>query len=183
MVACCRRVSALSVTSLVQPEALLAALAQEGPSVRRRLHRLLLPSYYPDAETGPATVAYLLRAAPAAGIAFCRCLQPGPGGGKESSQADATILPSFVGVNMWSGGGPMGTLLLPAEEMLAREDVEQLASELKDHLLASPPMDSTAASAPAQRQNKGKRKQPEPDPAEVCSYKQSCLRHGHLIRS
>lgn len=69
-----RRVAALSVTEIVSPEDLLHALAVETPLVANRLQKLLLPSYFPNAEEGPSLVAYLLRTRPAAGLAFCSTL-------------------------------------------------------------------------------------------------------------
>lgn len=71
--------SVLSVTNLVTPEDLLAAMATETPAVCGKIHRLLLPSYFPNAEEGPALVAYLLRTSPSAGCAFCRSVPGNPG--------------------------------------------------------------------------------------------------------
>lgn len=67
----CRRVASLAVTDIASPEDLLHALGQEAPAVAARIQRLLLPSYFPNTEEGPALVAYLLRSRPAAGLAFC----------------------------------------------------------------------------------------------------------------
>ena len=69
-----RAVAGLSFTDMVPLDALLGALAADAPPVAARLQRLLLPSFLPGPEAGPACLAQLLRASPQAGRAFCACL-------------------------------------------------------------------------------------------------------------
>ena len=60
----CRAVRGLSVVEVVPLDALLGALGSDARPVAERLHRLLLPSYFPGPEEGPACVAALLRHQP-----------------------------------------------------------------------------------------------------------------------
>ena len=60
----CRTVRDLSVVEVVPLDALLGALGSDARPVAERLHRLLLPSYFPGPEEGPACVAALLRQQP-----------------------------------------------------------------------------------------------------------------------
>ena len=60
----CRAVRDLSVVEVVPLDVLLGALGSDALPVARRLHRLLLPSYFPGLEEGPACVAALLRQQP-----------------------------------------------------------------------------------------------------------------------
>ena len=74
-----RAVRGMAVTDVVPLDALLRALAADAPPVAARLQALLAPSVLPGREAGPACLAQLLRAAPAAGRAFCAALASGPG--------------------------------------------------------------------------------------------------------
>jgi len=66
-----RGVQGLRWHEIVDIQKLLDVMSSDVPSVSGRIQRLLLPSYFPDAETGPAMVAALLRSSPPAGYAFC----------------------------------------------------------------------------------------------------------------
>lgn len=55
-------------------ETLVQAMATDSAQVAGRIQRLLLPSYFPGPEEGPALVAALLRQSPQAGRAFCQFL-------------------------------------------------------------------------------------------------------------
>ncbi len=54
----------LSFVDVVPLDTLLDVLASDSPQVAQRVHRLLLPSYFPGPEDGPACVAALLRQSP-----------------------------------------------------------------------------------------------------------------------
>ncbi|KAL3138948.1 hypothetical protein ABBQ32_005760 [Trebouxia sp. C0010 RCD-2024] len=68
------RVRELHFVDIVDVEELLGAMAQDVPQVAHRIQKLLLPSYFPDGNEGPARVAALLRQNPPAGRAFCASL-------------------------------------------------------------------------------------------------------------
>ncbi|KAG2438530.1 hypothetical protein HXX76_005081 [Chlamydomonas incerta] len=60
---------------LIAPEALLEAVAADGDEgVSRKIVRLLLPSYFPNADSGATYMAALLRRNPGAAQALCRQL-------------------------------------------------------------------------------------------------------------
>ena len=59
---------------MVPVEKLLDILAQDTAAVSERVQRLLLPTFFPNPESGPATLAHLLRTSPGAGRAFCQFL-------------------------------------------------------------------------------------------------------------
>ncbi|BDA48499.1 Condensin-2 complex subunit G2 [Coccomyxa sp. Obi] len=61
----------LSFVDVVPLDTLLNVLATDSAPVAQRVHRLLVPSYFPGPEDGPACVAALLRQCPEAGKAFC----------------------------------------------------------------------------------------------------------------
>lgn len=67
----------MSFAEVVPLEALLSALGTDAPPVAGRLQRLLLPSFLPGPEAGPACLAQLLRGSPSAGRAFCAFLAGG----------------------------------------------------------------------------------------------------------
>lgn len=69
----------MSFAEVVPLEALLSALGTDAPPVAGRLQRLLLPSFLPGPEAGPACLAQLLRGSPSAGRAFCAFLAGGAG--------------------------------------------------------------------------------------------------------
>ncbi len=54
----------LSFVDVVPLDTLLDVLATDSAPVAQRVHRLLLPSYFPGPEDGPACVAALLRQCP-----------------------------------------------------------------------------------------------------------------------
>lgn len=70
----CRGCETLPFYSVVPVEKLLDVLAQDVAPVSERIQRLLLPTFFPNADTGPALVAALLRKCPGAGKAFCQYL-------------------------------------------------------------------------------------------------------------
>ena len=70
----CRAVRGLSVVEVVPLDGLLGALGSDGRPVAERLHRLLLPSYFPGPDEGPACVAALLRQQPEVPICSHRTL-------------------------------------------------------------------------------------------------------------
>ncbi|CAL8463631.1 g3165 [Coccomyxa elongata] len=61
----------LSFVDVVPLDTLLDVLATDCAPVAQRVHRLLVPSYFPGPEDGPACVAALLRQCPEAGKVFC----------------------------------------------------------------------------------------------------------------
>lgn len=63
-----------SLGKIVPVEKLLDAMGGSSREVTARLQALLLPSYFPEPVEGAARVAGLLKAAPAAGRAFCASL-------------------------------------------------------------------------------------------------------------
>lgn len=69
-----RGVEALPFHSVVPVETLLEVMALDVAAVSERIQRLLLPTFFPNPEAGPAVVAALLRKSPAAGKAFCQYL-------------------------------------------------------------------------------------------------------------
>ena len=74
-----RAVHGMSFAEVVPLEALQSALGTDAPPVAGRLQRLLLPSFLPGPEAGPACLAQLLRGSPRAGRAFCAFLAGGAG--------------------------------------------------------------------------------------------------------
>jgi condensin-2 complex subunit G2 len=54
----------LSFVDVVPLDALLGAMAEDAAPVAQRVHRLLLPSYFPGPAEGIACVAALLRQYP-----------------------------------------------------------------------------------------------------------------------
>ncbi len=85
----------MAVTDIASPEDLLSALGQESPAVAARIQRLLLPSYFPNIEDGPALVAYLLRSRPEAGLAFCDFLCGSKARGKGSLSQQMYFIPAL----------------------------------------------------------------------------------------
>ncbi|KAK9830117.1 hypothetical protein WJX72_009857 [[Myrmecia] bisecta] len=114
-------VRALHFVDIVALDTLLDVMATDAPPVSERIQRLLLPSYFPDVEEGPARVAALLRTCPEAGKAFCQFLV----GRYQPQEGDVRALAKGSGVPM--------------------ENIVELAVALRDHLLASIP---TAHAAP-----------------------------------
>ncbi|CAG9461568.1 unnamed protein product [Pedinophyceae sp. YPF-701] len=124
-------------TDVVDVEALLETISRDAGVSGAAVQRLLLPSFWPSADEGPALVVGLLRHAPAAGVAFCRYLAarltPGPQttaatkkkGRKGASANTVTVADAFV-----------------------------LAEAMKEHLLAVP---LEAAPAEAERPRRGKK--------------------------
>lgn len=110
-----RGIRALRWHDVVAPQRLLDVMASDVPPVSERIQRLLLPSYLPDLESGPALVAALLRTSPDAGRAFCQYLV---GGYAPPGAAKPTARPSGMAVH---------------EDM-----VVGLISDLKMHLLEAP---------------------------------------------
>ena len=74
----CRGMTGLHPLEVVKLEALVQVLSNDVPAVATRVHRLLAASIFPDAQSGPAAVAELLRQDPSAGQRFCRLLFTGP---------------------------------------------------------------------------------------------------------
>ncbi|KXZ52217.1 hypothetical protein GPECTOR_10g848 [Gonium pectorale] len=112
---------------VVPPEQLLEAVAGDAePAVARKIARILIPSYFPNAQEGSARVGALLRAQPKAGLAFCQHLV-------------ARFLPAS---ELKGGNGAEFTASVPLEQIM------QLASDLAAHLLATVP--GTAAQQPQQ---------------------------------
>lgn len=78
---------------VVKLDALVEALSKDVPDVAARIHKLLAASIFPDAQSGPAMVAELLRQNPDAGQRFCRLLFTGQGA---SCRTMAISLAAFV---------------------------------------------------------------------------------------
>eukprot|EP00887_Chlorella_sp_A99_P007770 scaffold20.g7770.t1 len=109
-----RGIPALRWHDVVDLPRLLDVMAGDAPAVSERIQRLLLPSYFPDLESGPALVAALLRTSPDAGKAFCQYL---------------------VGVYQPQGGGVAVT---PAGMAVHEDMIVGLIGDLKAHLLEAP---------------------------------------------
>ncbi|GLC38313.1 hypothetical protein PLESTB_001749400 [Pleodorina starrii] len=126
---------------VVPPEELLEVIAADSaPAVARKIARMLVPSYFPNAREGSARLGALLRSKPEAGLSFCRNLV-------------ARFYPSDPRVNKPHGASSTEfTASVPLEEIL------QFASDLAAHLLAtvqrlgSPP----AAQQPQQQPKRAK---------------------------
>lgn len=69
---CCVR--DLHFWEVVPLDALLQLMGSDVTAVSNKIQALLLPSYFPSLEEGPAYVVALLRQHPMAGAAFCRML-------------------------------------------------------------------------------------------------------------
>ena len=69
-----RCVRDLRFWEVVPLDALLQLMGSDAAVVTSKIQALLLPSYFPSLEEGPAFVVALLRQHPLAGAAFCRLL-------------------------------------------------------------------------------------------------------------
>lgn len=87
----CRSLRDLSFVDVVPLDTLLDVLATDSAPVAERVHRLLVPSYFPGPEDGPACVAALLRQCPevcfpSPGDIHCCVFSP-----KGHNQADSNL--------------------------------------------------------------------------------------------
>ncbi|KAG2435481.1 hypothetical protein HYH02_011776 [Chlamydomonas schloesseri] len=106
---------------LIPPEALLEAVAADADEgVARKIVRLLLPSYFPNADSGATYMAALLRANPGAAQVLCR-------------QLVARYLPAAASSGSdGAGGRPTDFgVSVPLEQLV------QVASTLAAHLAAT----------------------------------------------
>ncbi|GFR43490.1 hypothetical protein Agub_g4576 [Astrephomene gubernaculifera] len=128
----------LPISSVVSLEHLLETLAVDAnPEVAGKIARILVPSYFPNAQEGAARLGALLRSKPEAGLAFCRHLV-------------ARFLPSNPRVKNGGKGKVEFTASVPLEQIL------QLFGDLFSHLLTSGAGLGQAAAA-AQQQPANKR--------------------------
>lgn len=112
-----RGVKDLQWHRMVSVEKLLEVMAVDVPAVSGRIQQLLLPTYFPDAETGPALVAALLRTSPNAGKSFCLFL---------------------AGAYMPTLGGVAAAVTTPAGPAVAQHCLVALIKDLTTHLLEVP---------------------------------------------
>lgn len=132
-----RGLRALKWYDIVDVHKLLDVMTSDTPAVSERIQRLLLPSYFPDAETGPAMVAALLRASPEAGRAFCLYL---------------------AGAHMPGTGGVGAATPVSAGPAVAEHCLVALVKDLTAHLLTVPLATAAELAAAAKGGKKGRNK-------------------------
>ncbi|EFJ53143.1 hypothetical protein VOLCADRAFT_86123 [Volvox carteri f. nagariensis] len=133
----------LQFWGVVPPEELLEVIAvDKAPGVTRKISKMLVPSFFPNAQEGSARLGALLRSKPAAGLSFCRNMV-------------ARFYPRDPGVMGQASSSTEFTGSVPLEQIL------QFASQLAAHLLATAPRlgsSTTAAAAQQQTKRNGKAK-------------------------
>ncbi|GIL49988.1 hypothetical protein Vafri_6095 [Volvox africanus] len=128
----------LNFWGVVPPEELLEVIAVEkNPAVTRKISKMLVPSYFPNAQEGSARLGALLRSKPEAGLAFCRNMvarfypsEPEARRGKKKSSMEFTAS-------------------VPVEQIL------KFASELLAHLLATVPRVASPVGRPTKQSRRG----------------------------
>ncbi|GIL77812.1 hypothetical protein Vretifemale_7305 [Volvox reticuliferus] len=128
----------LNFWGVVPPEELLEVIAVErNPAVTRKISKMLVPCYFPNAQEGSARLGALLRSKPEAGLAFCRNMvarfypsEPEVGRAKKKSSMEFTAS-------------------IPVEQIL------KFASDLLAHLLATVPRVTAPVGRPTKQSRRG----------------------------
>ena len=132
-----RGMKSLQWHSVVTMEKLLEVMAVDVPAVSGRIQQLLLPTYFPDPETGTALVAALLRTSPNAGKSFCLFLS---------------------GAHMPTLGGVAAAIPTAAGPAVAQHCLVALIKDLTTHLLEVPLAAEVNAAGASKETRKGRSK-------------------------